>query len=209
MHDDRVNRLTNKIYKMNYKYLFNSKLIKRAILLIGLLPPVFLFAQTEIQKDSLVKVPQAIEISEITNYSQVTRTLIEETQELASNKTKVLRIHEGLTELDSIMASKLLLLRDTLSYFNLDQLDKLEDRMGLYKKRVDLWKSSNDVRSPLASPLTKTFENIRLSRRSDVFQCLNRVGNGRSSDPAKVRCEYTTEDQSTKFLTILLPLMAF
>ena len=126
---------------MNYKYLFNSKLIKRAILLIGLLPPVFLFAQTEIQKDSLVDVPLAIKISEITNYSQVTRTLIEETQELASNKTKVLRIHEGLTELDSIMASKLLLLRDTLSYFNLDQLDKLEDRMGLYKKRVDLWKS--------------------------------------------------------------------
>ena len=124
---------------MNYKYLLKSKLIKKGILLIGLLLPFTLFSQTVIQKDSLVKVPQAIEISEIANYSQVTRTLIEETQELASNKTKVLSIYEGLTELDSIMASKLLLLRDTLSYFNLDQLDKLEDRMGLYKKRLDFW----------------------------------------------------------------------
>ena len=124
---------------MNYKYLFNSKLIKRAILLIGLLPPVFLFAQTEIQKDSIVIIPKAIEISEIANYSQETRVLIEKTQELASNKTKLLRIHEGLTELDSTMAAKLLLLRDTLSYFNLDQLDKLEDRISLYKNRVDLW----------------------------------------------------------------------
>ncbi len=129
------------IFTMNYKYLLKSKLIKKGILLIGLLLPFTLFSQTEIQKDSLVKVPQAIEISEIANYSQVTRTLIEETQELASNKAKVLSIYEGLTELDSIMASKLLLLRDTLSYFNLDQLDKLENRMGLHKKRVDLWQS--------------------------------------------------------------------
>ena len=126
---------------MNYKYLFNSKLIKRAILLIGFLPPVFLFAQTEIQKDSLVDVPLAIKISEIADCSEETRTLIEETKALASNKTKVLRIFQGLTDLDSIMASKLLLLRDSLSYFNLDQLDKLEDRMGLYKSRVELWKS--------------------------------------------------------------------
>ena len=86
-------------------------------------------------------IPKAIEISEIANYSQETRVLIEKTQELASNKTKVLRIHEGLTELDSTMAAKLLLLRDTLSYFNLDQLDKLEDRISLYKNRVDLWQA--------------------------------------------------------------------
>ena len=39
------------------------------------------------------------------------------------------------------MVAKLLLLRDTLSYFNLDQLDKLEDRISLYKNRVDLWQA--------------------------------------------------------------------
>lgn len=126
---------------MNNKCLFDSKLNKGGILLIALLLPLMLFSQTEIQKDSLADIPQAIEISEIANYSQETRTLIEETQELASNKTKVHRIHEGLTELDSIMASKLLLLRDTLTYVNLDQIDKLEDRIGLHKKRVDLWQA--------------------------------------------------------------------
>ena len=124
---------------MNYKYLFNSKLIKNAILMMGLLLPLMIFSQTEIQRDSIVIIPKAIEISEIANYSQETRVLIEKTQELASNKTKLLRIHEGLTELDSTIAAKLLLLRDTLSYFNLDQLDKLEDRISLYKNRVDLW----------------------------------------------------------------------
>jgi len=126
---------------MNYKYLFNSKLIKNAILMMGLLLPLMIFSQTEIQRDSIVIIPKAIEISEIANYSQETRVLIEKAQELASNKTKVLRIHEGLTELDSTMVAKLLLLRDTLSYFNLDQLDKLEDRISLYKNRVDLWQA--------------------------------------------------------------------
>jgi small-conductance mechanosensitive channel len=126
---------------MNKKHLFNSKISKGVILLIALQLPLMLFSQTEIQKDSLTAIPRAIEISEIADYSQETRTLIEETQALASNKTEVLRIQKGLVELDSIMAANLLLLRDTLSYFNLDQLDKLEDRMSLYKKGVNLWQA--------------------------------------------------------------------
>ena len=104
------------IFRMNY-FPINSKYFKKSILLIFLILPFIQFAQTEMQKDSVEVIPQAIEISEIANYSEGTRILIEETQELINNKAEVKSINERLIKLDSMMEPKLVLLRDSLSYF--------------------------------------------------------------------------------------------
>jgi len=101
--------------------------------------PFIQIAQTEIQKDSVEVIPQAIEISEIANYSEETRNLIEETQELINNKSEVKAIYERLINLDSLMETKLVLLRDSLSYFTLDQIDKYEDRITVYNNSLDAW----------------------------------------------------------------------
>ena len=117
----------------------NSKFFKKSILLIFLMLPFIQIAQTEIQKDSVEVIPQAIEISEIANYSEETRNLIEETQELINNKSEVKAIYERLINLDSLMETKLVLLRDSLSYFTLDQIDKYEERITVYNNSLDAW----------------------------------------------------------------------
>jgi len=128
---------------MNYIHLLTTELNKKRLFFIGLLMlPLLIFSQVEVQKDSIiVKVPKAMQISEIANYGEETRGLIEDTQELIEKKSKISEINKELLKVDSIMETKLILFRDTLAIFNLDQIDKLEDRISIYKTSVDFWQS--------------------------------------------------------------------
>lgn len=116
---------------------------KKKVFLLVLLIHFSLSAQTEFVKDSLIKSPMALAILEIANYSEQTRNLVKESQELIENKSELREIQKGLANQDSVLTVSLVVLRDTMTHFNLDQLDRLEDRITFYKKKVNSW--SKDI----------------------------------------------------------------
>jgi len=152
---------------MNYIHLLSAELNKKRLFFIGLLMlPLLIFSQTEVQKDSIiVKAPEALQISEIANYGEDTRELIEDTEKLIEKKSKIAEINKELLKIDSIMETKLMLFRDTLAIFNLDQIDKLQDRIKIFNTSVELsqsrvnnWREQTDDTEKLLEFDTKVWE---------------------------------------------------
>ena len=119
----------------NYK---NAVSVKTILFLILLLP-FYSFSQTTLLNDTIVDVPKSLRVNEIANYGQQSRLLINKTQKLIENKEELIKIKENLSKHDSLVFYSLNILRDTLTNFNLDQLDKMEDQMNLINSKVDPW----------------------------------------------------------------------
>jgi len=111
--------------------------------------PLFTFSQSV--KDTLQNVPQAIKNTEIANYRKNTKLLIEDTELLLLNLDKLEPLKSKIIEDDSIYSNILTVLKDSLSRFNLVQLDRFDNQVKEYntilktrKKNISNWRDQTN-----------------------------------------------------------------
>ena len=104
-----------------------------------LLLPLLSYSQTPSLNDTIERTPKSLQSNEIATYGQQSRLLVKESQNLIDHKLELLEIRENLFKQDSTVFNTLVIIRDTLTNFNLDQLDKMEDRLNILKNKVDSW----------------------------------------------------------------------
>lgn len=107
--------------------------------LFFLLIPFLMFSQNTTINDSVVQPPKALGNAEIVSYGQESRDLINKVKLVFKNTDKLLDIRERLVIDDSVVQQKLVLLRDTLVNFNIDQLDKIESQVGYIDIETRPW----------------------------------------------------------------------
>ncbi len=112
--------------------------------IISLSVPFISIAQTKVQSDSIPKVqePKALELSQIPDYGNRTRNLINNVQSIIDNKKIIGEISPGIKEVLNTLDGKLLEINDTIVIFRLEQLNKSERELALFNERIVPWKST-------------------------------------------------------------------
>lgn len=96
----------------------------------------FLFAQTDLAKDSLVIEPTSVGSSEIAVYGQNTRNLINDFEQLSQNISRLKDMRNDILADDSLVQQKTKVLTDTLNSFDIDKLDAIANQMGYIRNKV-------------------------------------------------------------------------
>jgi small-conductance mechanosensitive channel len=104
------------------------------VILLFLLPSISFSQSVE---DSIQKVPRAIKNTEIANYRNNTKLLIEESESLLQNLKRLQRIKSEVISGDSIFISEVVILKDSLSSFNISQLDRVENQIREYNTQLN------------------------------------------------------------------------
>ena len=110
--------------------------------ILSLLIPFSSIAQTEAKFDSIPQEPKAIGMSQIPDYGNRTRTLINNVQSIVNNNKVVEEISPGIKDVLKILDNKLLEINDTIVSFRLGQLNKTEREIALFNERINPWKSA-------------------------------------------------------------------
>ena len=100
---------------------------------------LFTQAQTIQQKDTISFEPKALELSEIPKFGQATRKLNKDIDALVLQQDNLTNIDTEISEADPIIENKLTWLRDTITVYKLDKLEKEETQLTLLKERADQW----------------------------------------------------------------------
>lgn len=117
----------------------HSKSHRELLAFLFLVFPILFFAQSTTETDSIVPLPQALTTSEIADYAQKTRQLTTDVRTLMEKSENLISIKEELRGYDSVLVDHLKLLRDSLVNISLDQLDKLENELGIYRDKTTPW----------------------------------------------------------------------
>lgn len=113
-------------------------------LTLSLSVPFSTIAQTKVQSDSIPQAqdPIALELSQIPDYGNNTRTLINNVQSIVNNNKIVDEISPGIEEVLNTLDDKLLEINDTIVNYRLERLNKLERELTLFNERINPWKST-------------------------------------------------------------------
>lgn len=110
--------------------------IPKSLLFIFLfLVPSITFSQSI--NDTISIKPHAIKNTEIANYRNNTKLLIEATEELLRNLKKIEQLKSQIISGDSTFSSKIVVLKDSLSRFNLAQIERLENQIKEYNVQLN------------------------------------------------------------------------
>jgi len=115
---------------------FTKLCIYKSLLFIFLFfAPIFGFSQST--TDTISRKSHAIRNTEIANYRNNTKLLIETTEELLLNLKKIEQLRLQIITADSTFSSKIVILKDSLSRFNLAQIDRLENQVHEYNEQLN------------------------------------------------------------------------
>ena len=154
------------------------------------LMPFITFSQ--IVNDTVQNIPHAIKNTEIANYRINSKQLVEETELLLKDFEKLEPLKSQLIEEDSIFSNQLIILKDSLKTYKLEQLKRIEHQIQKYtttflnqKKSIQDWRSQTndkqlridfDIQNwELTKDSLKTIENsAKLSKinQSNIFNRL-------------------------------------
>jgi small-conductance mechanosensitive channel len=98
--------------------------------------PFLGFTQFQELTDSLEVFPHALSISEIADYGKQSLELTVAVKRLMENSDDLKSIRENLTADDSLVVGHISILQDTLTKYNLDQLDNLDNQLSIYYNKT-------------------------------------------------------------------------
>lgn len=125
---------------MGFKTNTTNHIIYRFISIALFLSASFMgHSQENEPADSIVRVPRALQGSEIGPYDQQSRQLVADVRSLMENSSELESIQNTLKEDDSLLVEETTALRDTVLRFSLDQLDKIENDLNIYQDRISPW----------------------------------------------------------------------
>ena len=112
--------------------------VLRLWLLIFLAMPLISLSQSV--NDTIAKLPHAIQNTEISDYRKNTKLLVEDAQLLLNEKDKLDLLRSQLIQDDSIFSNNLLILKDSLRVFKLDEINRFESKAKQYNNKLALQK---------------------------------------------------------------------
>ena len=123
--------------------------VLRSWLVLFLVMPLISLSQSV--TDTIPKLPHAIGNTEISDYRKNTKLLVEDTELLLKDLEKLDSLKSQLIKDHSFFSNSLLLLKDSLSRFKLDQISRFENNAKEYtiklnrqKKRISNWRSQSN-----------------------------------------------------------------
>ena len=175
----------------SFHFKSNTIIFIRPFFLLLFLLPLVTFSQSV--NDSIQDSPHAIKNTEIANYRKTTKLLIEDTELLLVNLDKLNPLKSKIIEDDSIYSNMLTVLKDSLSRFNLVQLDRLDNQVKEYsttlntrKKNITDWRDQTNTKQKLINidlqnwqltqdslKLVKSEKKINDPTERNVFESVN------------------------------------
>ncbi len=120
--------------------------VLRSWLVLFLAMPLITLSQSV--TDTIPKVPHAIKNTDISDYRKNTKLLVEDTQLLLQDLEKLEPLKSQLIEDHSFFSDRLLILKDSVSRFKLDEINRFENNTQEYniklnrqKKVISNWRS--------------------------------------------------------------------
>jgi len=155
-------------FSYNYPNILNGILV---ILFFCL--PFLSFSQNI--KDSIQELPHAIKNTEIADYRQNNKILIEDTELLLLELKNLQLLKSQIISEDSIFSSKIAIFKDSLSRFSLTQLDRLENGIQEYRSQLNKqeqiisnWRNQTNIKQ---EQINFDFQNWQLTKDSlEIFQ---------------------------------------
>ncbi|MGB5384412.1 MAG: hypothetical protein WBN19_11195 [Lutimonas sp.] len=161
------NRLPIFSYSLNNALGGRSFVLRLWLVLLLAMPIISL---SQIVNDTIPKLPHAIQNTEISDYRKNTKLLVDDTELLLQDFEKLDPLKSQLIEDHSFFSDRLLILKDSLSRFKLDEINRFEDNAKEYilklnsqKKVISNWRSQINEKQ---LSINFDFQNWQLTKDS-------------------------------------------
>ena len=133
------NKLPIFLYSLN-NVIGGRSFVLRSWLVLFLAMPLITLSQSV--TDTIPKLPHAIQNTEISDYRKNTKLLVEDTEVLLKDLEKLEPLKSELIKDHSFFSNRLLPLKDSISRFKLDEINRLENNAKEYTIKLDRQKES-------------------------------------------------------------------